>query len=30
MDRAVLDADGWTDIPTDCDFLLDYELDEAT
>ena len=30
MDRAVLDAHGWTDIPTDCDFLLDYEIDEAT
>ena len=30
MDRAVLDAYGWTDIPTDCDFLLDYQIDEAT
>ena len=30
MDRAVLDAYGWTDIPTDCDYLLDYEIDEAT
>ena len=29
MDCAVLDAYGWTDIPTDCDFLLDYEIDEA-
>ncbi len=29
MDRAVLDAYGWTDLPTDCDFLLDYEIDEA-
>ncbi len=28
MDRAVLDAYGWTDIPTDCDFLLDYEDEE--
>ena len=28
MDRAVLDAYGWTDIPTDCEFLLDYETDE--
>lgn len=28
MDRAVLDAYGWTDIPTDCQFLLDYEEDE--
>ena len=30
MDRAVLDAYGWKDIPTDCKFLLDYEIDEAT
>ena len=28
MDRAVLDAYGWTDIPTDCKFLLDYDIDE--
>ena len=28
MDRAVLDAYGWTDIPTECAFLLDYEIDE--
>ena len=28
MDRAVLDAYGWTDIPTDCEFLLDYEDEE--
>jgi hypothetical protein len=28
MDRAVLDAFGWYDIPTDCNFLLDYEIDE--
>ncbi len=28
MDRAVLDAYGWTDITTDCEFLLDYESDE--
>jgi hypothetical protein len=28
MDRAVLDAYGWGDIPTDCKFLLDYEIDE--
>ena len=28
MDRAVLDAYGWCDIPTDCDFSLDYEIDE--
>ena len=30
MDRAVLEAYGWTDIPTDCESLLDYEIDEAT
>ena len=29
-DRAVLDAYGWDDIPTDCEFLLDYEIDEET
>ena len=29
MDRVVLDAYGWTDIPTDCEFLLDYEIDET-
>jgi hypothetical protein len=29
VDRAVLDAYGWTDIPTTCEFLLDYEIDEA-
>ena len=28
MDHAVLDAYGWTDIPTDCEFLLDYEINE--
>jgi hypothetical protein len=28
MDRAVLDAYGWTDVPTDCQFLLDFEVDE--
>jgi N-6 DNA Methylase len=28
MDRAVLDAYGWTDIPTDCEFLLDYEVED--
>ena len=28
MDRAVLDAYGWDDIPTDCEFLLDYEIAE--
>ena len=30
MDRAVLDAYGWSDISTDCEFLLDYEIDETT
>jgi len=28
MDRAILEAYGWTDIPTTCDFFLDYEIDE--
>jgi hypothetical protein len=28
MDRATLDAYGWRDIPTDCQFLLDYEVEE--
>ena len=28
MDRTVLDAYGWVDISTDCEFLLDYEIDE--
>ena len=28
MDRAVLVAYGWCDIPTDCDFFLDHEIDE--
>ena len=30
MDRAVLEAYGWEDIPSDCTFLLDYEIDEET
>ena len=30
MDRAILNAYGWPDIPTDCEFLLDYEIDEET
>ena len=30
MDRAVLDVYGWDDIRTDCEFLLDYEIDEET
>ena len=29
MDRAVLDSYGWSDLPIDCEFLLDYELDEG-
>ena len=28
MDRAVLDAYGWADTSTDCDFLLDYDDDD--
>ena len=28
MDRAVLAAYGWDDVPTECEFLLDYEIDE--
>jgi hypothetical protein len=28
MDRAVLDAYGWHDIPTNCEFVLDYDIDE--
>jgi hypothetical protein len=28
IDRAVLDAYGWTDISTECTFLLDYEDEE--
>lgn len=28
MDHAVLDAYGWGDIPTDCEFLLDFEDDD--
>ena len=28
MDRAVLKAYGWQDIPVDCEFLLDFEIDE--
>ncbi len=28
MDRAVLDAYGWTDLQPKCEFLLDYEEDE--
>ena len=29
MDRAVLAAYGWTDVPTDCQFILDYEEEEV-
>ena len=29
MDRVVLDAYGWRDIPIDCEFL-DYEINEET
>jgi N-6 DNA Methylase len=28
MDRSVLNAYGWGDIPNDCQFLLDYEIEE--
>ena len=28
MDRAVLDAYGWHDIDTTCEFFVDYEIDE--
>lgn len=28
MDRSVLDAYGWDDVPIDCEFLLDYEIEE--
>jgi hypothetical protein len=28
MDRAVLDAYGWTDLKPTCEFLLDYEEDD--
>lgn len=30
MDRAVLRAYGWDDVPTACEFLLDYEDDDET
>lgn len=29
MDRAVLDAYGWTDLRPDCEFLLDYAAEET-
>jgi hypothetical protein len=28
IDRAVLDSYGWSDIPSDCEFLLEHEIDE--
>ena len=28
MDRSVLDAYSWSDISSNCEFLLDYEIDE--
>ncbi len=28
MDKEVLSAYGWDDVSTDCEFLLDYEIDE--
>ena len=28
MDRTVLNAYGWSDVPTVCEFLLDHECDE--
>ena len=28
MDRAVIEAYGWTDIDTTCEFILDHEIDE--
>jgi hypothetical protein len=28
IDRAVLAAYGWREIPTECEFLLDFEVDE--
>src|SRR5262249_31218668 len=28
MDRAVLNAYGWSNIPGDCEFVLDYDVDE--
>lgn len=28
MDRALLEAYGWNDVPTECGFFLDYEIDE--
>ena len=28
LDRAVLDAYGWTDLKPTCEFLLDYEEDD--
>ena len=30
MDKATLEAYGWTDIPLDCKFLMDYKIDNIT
>ena len=30
MDRSVLGAYGWTDLSTECEFILDHEADEET
>jgi hypothetical protein len=30
MDRALIHAYGWDDIPTDCEFMLDHEDDDET
>jgi len=30
VDQAALRAYGWTDIPTQCGFFLEYEIDETT
>ncbi|MFN8108784.1 MAG: type IIL restriction-modification enzyme MmeI [Thermoleophilia bacterium] len=30
MDRAVLDAYGWTGVPTHCEFILDYEEEDES
>jgi hypothetical protein len=29
IDRAVLDAYDWNDVPIECEFFLDYEIDEG-
>ena len=30
MDRAVLNAFGWTDLSPKCEFLLDYEMEDES